>query len=197
MELADIVADLASAFKAEDDKRLQPKPKYQQGLGPYDERVAVAAALQFLAVSKPASYGMVRLDVPYPHNTKRKCDIVLPDLWAIEVKLLRPFNDNGSEAEGQWVQNVLHPYPTSPGANSAIADYVRLQESDFPERKAIIIYGFEHSLPVMPLSITISAFELIARQIVGLNLGQRYEARFTELVHPVHQQGAVFGWEVK
>jgi len=72
-----------------------------------------------------------------------------------------------------------------------------LSESSFSEQKAIIIYGFEHKPPVLPLDTAIQAFELIARRVVRLNLGQHYEARFTDLVHPVHQQGAVFGWVVE
>jgi hypothetical protein len=43
----------------------------------------------------------------YP-NSRRQCDLVIPGEWAVEFKLLRPFGDNGAEAE-DWSENVLHP----------------------------------------------------------------------------------------
>ncbi len=103
--------DLASAFKLEDSKRLQSKRQYHPGIGSYDERAAVKSATKYLCRSKPDIYGMAEIDVPYPSNPEQKCDFVIPDAWAIEFKLLRPFNNNGTEAVEQWVQNVLHPYP--------------------------------------------------------------------------------------
>ena len=41
----------------------------------------------------------------------------------------------------------------------------------------------------------ITAFEKLARTRVWL--GARYEAPIGPLVHPVHQTGAVFAWEVR
>jgi hypothetical protein len=194
ISLVELVCDYAIALKNEDAKRLNPNPTYLPGVGPYTETKAITAATDHLRKNKSVPYGLSKLFSQYPNNRKIKCDLVIPDMWAIEFKILRPFNDNGKEAEGQWTQNILHPYPKSPAANSAIADYVRLKESNFHERKAIVVYGFEHSPPIMPLEIAIRSFEIIARQILGLDIGERYESRFTDLVHPVFQQGAVFGW---
>jgi len=118
--------------------------------------------------------------------------LVIPDEWAIEFKLLRPFGDNGAEAE-HWSENVLHPYP---GNASSIGDSIKLIESGFTERKAIIVFGYEHSPPLIDISIAIESFEAVAKQVVGIELGERYSAMFGPLIHPVHQQGKVFGWQV-
>jgi hypothetical protein len=59
-------------------------------------------------------------------------------------------------------------------------------------RKAIVIYGFDY--PAWPMDPVIEAFETLARSRVYL-VG-RAEASFADLIHPVHQRGRVFGWEV-
>jgi hypothetical protein len=46
------------------------------------------------------------------------------------------------------------------------------------------------------MSIAIESFEAIAKEVVGIELGERYSAMFGPLIHPVHQQGKVFGWQV-
>jgi hypothetical protein len=40
----------------------------------------------------------------------------------------------------------------------------------------------------------IEAFETLARERV--RLGPRFRTPFVDLVHPVHQRGAVFAWEI-
>jgi hypothetical protein len=127
----------------------------------------------------------------YP-DSRQQCDLVIPDQWAIEFKLLRPFGDNGAEAE-HWSENALHPYP---GNVSFIGDSIKLIESGFSERKAIVIFGYEHSPPLIDITVVIDSFEAIAKQVVGIDLGERQSAEFGPLVHPVHQQGKVFGWQV-
>jgi hypothetical protein len=117
---------------------------------------------------------------------------VIPGEWAIEFKLLRPFGDNGSEVE-HWSENALHPYL---GNVSSIGDSIKLIESGFFERKAILVFGYEHSLPLIDITIAIESFEAIAKQVVGIELGERYSAHFGPLIHPVHQRGEVFGWQV-
>jgi hypothetical protein len=118
--------------------------------------------------------------------------LVIPNEWAIEFKLLRPFGDNGKEAE-HWSENALHPYP---GNVSSIGDSIKLIESGFSERKAIVIFCYEHSPPLIDTTVAIDSFEAIAKQVVGIELGSRRSAEFGPLIHPVHQQGKVFGWEV-
>jgi hypothetical protein len=60
----------------------------------------------------------------------------------------------------------------------------------------VVIFGYEHSPTVIDITTAIEAFEVIAKQVVGIELGERQSATFSPLIHPVHQQGKVFGWQV-
>jgi hypothetical protein len=194
MLLGDIVSDFADAFKAVDETRPQGssrKRTYKPGIGPLTEAEAVDRALQYLKESTRSTHYDDASPKRYP-NSRQQCDLVIPGEWAIEFKLLRPFGDNGAEAE-HWSENVLHPYP---GNVSSVGDSFKLIESEFAERNAIVIFGYEHSPPLIDTTVAIESFELIAEQVVGVELGERHSAEFGPLIHPVHQQGKVFGWQV-
>ena len=90
-------------------------------------------------------------------------------------------------------ENVLHPYP---GNVSSVGDCIKLIESGFFERKAIVVVGYEHSPPQIDNVTAIESFEVVAKEVVRVELSERHSAEFGPLVHPVHQQGKVFGWEV-
>jgi hypothetical protein len=64
------------------------------------------------------------------------------------------------------------------------------------ERKAVVIFGYEHTPPRVSLEPALASFELVASRVLGLGLGTRVEQLRTGLVHPVHQQVRVFGYEV-
>jgi hypothetical protein len=194
LSLSDIISDFADAFKAVDETRPQGASRtrtYRPGIGPLAEADAVNRALQHLSEGDRSLYYRDASPNRYP-NSRQQCDLVIPDQWAIEFKLLRPFGDNGTEAE-HWSENVLHPYP---GNVSSIGDSVKLIVSGFPERKAIVIFGYEHSPPLIDITTAIESFEIIAKHVVGIELGKRQAAEFGPLIHPVHQQGKVFGWQV-
>ena len=194
MLLSEIVSDFADAFKAVDETRPQGASRtrtYRPGIGPLTEADAVNRALQQLKEGTRSSYYLDASPKRYP-SSRQQCDVVIAREWAIEFKLLRPFGDNGAEAE-HWSENALHPYP---GNVSSIGDSIKLIESGFPERKAIIIFGYEHSPPLIDITIAIESFEAIAKQVVGIELEARQSAQFGPLIHPVHQQGKVFGWQV-
>ena len=194
LALAQVVGDIASAFKAVDDTHpvgSSKSKKYRPGIGPLPEAEAIRRALQQLRTIRPEAYKDAG-PRPYP-GTKQKCDFVVPGEWAIEFKLIRPFGDNGKEAE-HWSENILHPYP---GNVSSIGDALKLAASGFSERKGIIVFGYEHIPPQIMLETAVSAFELLAKQIAGICLGARHSAEFGPLVHPFHQQGKVFGWEIQ
>jgi hypothetical protein len=74
---------------------------------------------------------------------------------------------------------------------------MKLGASGFKERKAVAVYGFEHSPPRIELEKAVRAFEVIAKEVVAIRLGAREEALFAELIYPVHQQGRIYGWEVR
>jgi len=136
------------------------------------------------STSLPAYGGTVR--------TKRAPDLLLPREWALEVKLARPFGDNGNEAES-WSVNLLHPYE---GNVSLIGDCLKLQKLGGPERKGAVVVGYEHSPPRIRLAPLLEAFELIADRVVGIRLGSRVHVTRSGLCHPVHQQLLVAAWEV-
>lgn len=194
LSLGQIVDDFALAFKAVDAAAPQGTSKtrtYKPGIGPLREAEAVQKALSFLQSSlNPFAYASAAPQL-YP-SSRQLCDMVLPGEWAIEFKLIRPFGDNGVIAE-HWSENILHPYA---GNVSSIGDCIKLCQSGFGERKAIIVFGYEHTPPQADLRVAVSAFEVTAQQVVGIRLGPRCEAQFSELIHPVHQQGKVFGWEL-
>jgi hypothetical protein len=77
-----------------------------------------------------------------------------------------------------------------------MGDCIKLIESGFSERKAIVVFGFEHSPPLIDIATAIESFEVVAKQVVGIELGERCSTEFGPLIHPVHQQGKLFGWEV-
>lgn len=104
--------------------------------------------------------------------TRRTPDFLIPGEWAAEFKIARPFGDNGKEAEN-WSVNLLHPYP---GNVSTIGDCFKLAKWPGSERCGILrghrAKGRSHKA-LQP-----------SRTPAG------------ELVHPVHEELRVFGWEV-
>jgi hypothetical protein len=194
LSLDQVVDDFAEAFKALDATRPQGASRtrvYQPGIGPLTEADVVNRALRCLQGELQRSIYQDASPRQYP-NSRQQCDLVIPGEWAIEFKLLRPFGDNGKEAE-HWSENVLHPYP---GNVSSIGDCIKLMDSEFSERKAIIVFGYEHSPPQIDITTATDAFEVIAKLVVDIDLGERKSAKFGPLIHPVHQQGKLFGWEV-
>ena len=193
VEMTDLVKDFAAAFKAVDKAIPIGRSKtreYKPGIGPLTENEAVTKAVAWLRSAKSGAYSEAR-PMPYP-KSRQVCDMVLPGEWAIELKLIRPFGDNGIEAE-HWSENVLHPYP---GNISAIGDALKLTNSGFQERLGIVVFGYEHKPARINLDVAISCFEVMCGQVLGIELTQRHSAEFSDLIHPSHQHGKVFGWEV-
>ena len=117
---------------------------------------------------------------------------MIPDHWALEFKIARPFGDNGREAE-DWSVNMLHPYA---GNVSLLGDCLKLQQLNGAERKAAIVVGYEHTPPRISLSPLLRAFEVVAERVMDIELGPRVQVMCAGLCHPVHQQFVVAGWEV-
>jgi hypothetical protein len=161
-----------------------PHKAFRPGVGPYSEADAIRGALQHMRESNPELFGEAK--------AKRLPDILIPGEWAIEAKVVRPFGDNGLLAE-HWSENILHPYA---GNTSSLGDCLKLLQSGLPERKGIIVFGYEHAKAVIPLDPAIRSFELLAMQIVQVKLTPRIERRIEGLIHPVYQVLRVFGWEI-
>jgi hypothetical protein len=182
VELTRVVNDIANALVAIDSSQVCFKA-FQPGVGPYGEPQLVRAIVQYLNQLDQYQGSMV---------TKRVPDLLIKGQWALEFKIARPFGDNGRQAEN-WSVNLLHPYE---GNVSAIGDCLRLLSLSVPERKAVIVIGYEHTPPKLSLTPLFHAFEVVAEQVAGVRLGDQIRVSRMGLVHPVHQQVTVIGWEV-
>jgi len=161
--------------------------QYQPGIGPHAEDRAVDLIIDEMQRRQPDTYKKLACRVPYQKG-RQTCDIVLPNQWLIEVKMARFFGDNG-KPDDTGIKDVLSPFEAD---RSALSDVVKLATAAGAHRRAILIYGFD--APQRPLGVAIDAFERLAPAQAAL--GQRVSASFAGLVHPVFQQGGVFGWEV-
>jgi len=182
MELAELGADIADALVNVDSSRV-PFRAFQPGVGPYGEPQLVKLIAAFLN------------RLPKYHNavcTRRTPDLLIPTNWAVEFKIVRPFGDNGKEAEN-WSVNLLHPYA---GNVSTIGDCYKLLTLKSGERKAVIVIGYEHVPPRIDLAPLIKSFEVIAREVAQVRLSAKVECGRAGLVHPVHQSLRLFAWEV-
>jgi len=166
------------------DRSGQSFREFQPGVGPYGEPQLVRLIAGHLN-GLPKYHAAVR--------TKRTPDLLIPNEWAIEFKLARPYGDNGKEAE-DWSVNLLHPYP---GNVSTVGDCYKLREIPGPERKAAVVIGYEHVPPKISLTPLIESFEVVAKYVAGITLCPRIEIRVDSLIHPVHQSARVFAWQVE
>jgi len=152
MELSTLVGDFASALREVDATNpVGSAGRFKPGCGPLTESEVTGLILQRLGDRNP-TYGRAAAR-RYPGG-RAECDFVLPGEWAIEVKLARPFGDNGKPAE-RWSENLLYPYP---GNTSSLGDSLKLLGSEFPERKAVLVIGYEHTPPKIPLEPAVRGF---------------------------------------
>jgi hypothetical protein len=177
-----LVADIADSLVALDASKV-PFKQFQPGVGPYGEPQLVGYVARHLDELE-AYRGLAA--------SKRTPDLLIRGQWALEFKIARPFGDNGNEAE-DWSVNLLHPYP---GNVSVIGDCFKLLKWSGPERKAVVVIGYEHTPPRINLVPLLRAFEVVATQVAGISVGERMVESRMGLVYPVHQQLIVASWEV-
>jgi hypothetical protein len=182
LELHTVIASVADALASIDASRV-PFRAFQPGVGPYGEPQLVREVSRLLNL-QPSFQGITL--------TKRTPDLLVSGHWGLEFKIVRPYGDNGQQAEN-WSVNMLHPYS---GNASALGDCLKLLSLDIPERKAVVVVGYEHDPPQISLKPLIESFELIASQVLRIQLGQRVAEIRKPLVHTVHQRVTVFAWEV-
>lgn len=190
--LSQFVADFGAQIERVDHAAPQNLP-YRPGIGPHTEKQAVRLIADALSAIKPETYGnRTHLEVPYPKLPRSRCDLCIgsPPHWdlCVEIKMLRLMGDNGKPNDNM-LMHILSPYPPH---RSAVTDCRKLAESGLEARLGIVIFGYEYD--GWPLSAAINAFESLAGQTV--TLGERNEASFAGLIHPVHRHGRVFGWEI-
>ncbi|MEW6013690.1 MAG: hypothetical protein AB1690_00025, partial [Candidatus Zixiibacteriota bacterium] len=140
-QLVSIIADILKEFDSENPVHKSFRP----GIGPFGEPQLVKEVCQRLNAK-----GIIS-------RTKRTPDMELQQEWAIEFKIVRPFGDNGKEAE-DWSVNMLHPYK---GSTSLIGDAMKLRELVQYRYKALCVIGFEHAPPRISLDPLLDSFELI------------------------------------
>jgi hypothetical protein len=180
MNLDQLSAAIADYLKRLDDTYPVHK-SFQPGIGPFGEPQLVGA------IADGISHGGIGC------HTHRTPDMSVNDTeWALEFKIARPFGDNGKEAEN-WTVNLLHPYE---GNVSAIGDAIKLCKLSGYHQRAIIVIGYEHQPAKIPLDPLISSFEVIARDVIGIELGPRIVHTKRDLVHPVHQVVHCYAWQV-
>ena len=197
VELIDLIRDMAAAIKRVDGRRPQAANArtgvvYQPGFGPHPETRAVELVESELIELDPVRYAQrLKLGVPYPGG-RQKCDLCIgtsPEWeWVVEIKMLRLMGDNGKPNDNM-LMHILSPYPSD---RSALTDCLKLAESGLPGRKAVVIYGFDY--PNLPMDPAVDAFEILARQWVRFS--DRVVGVYSDLIHPVHRMGRVFGWEI-
>lgn len=179
MEYDEVVKRVADILKAFDSGGPVHK-LFRPGIGPFGEPQIVAVIAKELSA------------MGIPSRTKRTPDLEIRDEWAIEFKIVRPFGDNGKEAEN-WSVNMLHPYP---GNVSLLSDAVKLSLLNGYSNKGLFVIGFEHNPARISLDPLISSFELIVREVMGVELGNRIEERRDGLIHPEHQILRCIGWQL-
>jgi hypothetical protein len=119
-----LTADILRDFDAEKPVHKQFKP----GIDPFGEPQLVGIIAQRLSAQGHAA------------KTQRTPDLRISDDWALEFKIVRPFGDNGKEAE-DWSVNMLHPYS---GNVSLLGDAVKLRGLEGYSHKGLVVLGFEH-----------------------------------------------------
>jgi hypothetical protein len=176
-----LVEDVADAIRAI-DRSATPFKQFRPGVGPYGEPQLTKLIAKHLLECCGGRYPRTK--------TCRVPDVLIPEQWAIEFKIARPFGDNGKEAE-HWSQNLLHPYP---GNISAIGDAYKLLQREGIESRAIVVIGYEHDPPIVAVTTLISAFEILCRNLLNLPLGSRHTAVVDQCIHPIHQRATLYGW---
>ena len=179
--LKEIIADIADILVTIDSSQ-KPYKNYSPGVGPYSESLLVEE------IKTSMNKGKYRNQA----STQRTPDLLIQGKWAIEFKLVRPYGDNGREAEN-WSVNLLHPYK---GNHSSLGDSLKLIAMNTDEKKAIVAICYEHTPPRIPVKALLDSFELIADKIMGISLSERLIETRKGLIHPVHQQLSVVAWEV-
>ncbi len=179
MDYIDVVKTIADILKAFDAEKPVFK-EFQPGIGPFGEPQIVGMIARKLLAQGIHS------------QTRRTPDLDIEHQWAIEFKIVRPFGDNGKEAEN-WSVNMLHPYA---GNVSLIGDAIKLaQLRDYPY-KGLFVIGYEHNPSKIKLDPLMDSFESIGKNVMNIHLSGRIEECREGLVHIEHQVLRCFGWQL-
>jgi hypothetical protein len=191
MELTEITAAFANAIAVVDAKCepyiTRTGRQYRPGIGPYPENKAMELVADELNASGTVTSGQF---IPYPSATRQKCDLWLGDPleWVVEVKMGRFRGDNG-KPDDTGIKDLISPFRSD---RSALVDATKLAESEFPARKAVMVYGFDDD--ERPLDGALDALEILLQH--RARVGWRAESPLAGLRHPVFSSGRIAAWEV-
>lgn len=193
--LEQLVMDFAQAIKAV-DAGCPRRKELPPGIGAFSEPKMVGKLCGHLQECNER-YRNLRTESPYPELRRGRCDVLVPEQWAIEVKLSQVWMSKGSE-DSTWTNNILHPFlgVEDAGAKSLIGDAIKLMCSRFKEKKAIVLFHFARKKDGLDPDLPLRMFEYSARELMGIPLGERITAKVDDLMHPHHQQAIVFAWQV-
>ena len=180
MNIDQLICQIADVLKEFDSTKPIHNKKYKPGIGPFGEPQIVKEIKERLKSKGINS------------NIQIKPDMSIGKEWAIEFKIVRPFGDNGKEAEN-WSVRLLHPYE---GNKSLLGDCRKLKSLSNYQKKASIILAYESNKTEIELEPLIKSFEILSSQVMNINLSKRIEQIRKGLVHPVHQIVRVIGWEI-
>ncbi len=179
-EIRAFLCEIADALKSFDDEKIAPTIKrgrnkgksYPAGAGSHEEPDQVQAIA--------ARYGWAANNISYSQGT---CDLHYDGIWA-EVKLIRPFNANGTRSR-ECADPVL----------GVVNDAKKLSLAKDCARKMVVGLAYnkdKEGSTVMPF---INSVVLLTRNH-GVSLGEPILISLGPLVHPVRRFGWVVGWEV-
>ena len=89
MNLERVISDIADALKSIDTSGVRFKD-FRAGVGPYGEPQLVKLIAEHLSRSPQYAQGAKTMKTP---------DLLIAGFWALEIKIARPFGDNGKRAE--------------------------------------------------------------------------------------------------
>ncbi len=87
----------------------------------------------------------------------------------------------------------MHPYA---GNVSTLGDCLKLVQLRAVERRGVVVVTYSHNPPEVDFEPLVRSFELIATDVLGIQLGTRASSDVDALIHPIHTRATVFGWEV-
>ena len=157
------------------------------GIGPYPENKAMELVVAELRDAGTVVCGQF---IPHPASVRQKCDLWLgePLEWVVEVKMGR-FRGDNAKPDDTGIKDLISPFRAD---RSAVIDGLKLAESEFYSRKAVLVYGFDDR--ERPLEDAIEALDVLLRQRVII--GARCEAPLVGLRHPVFSSGRFVVWEI-
>ena len=193
MRFDSIIKSIADILKDFDTERPIDQSRYRPGIGPFRESQLVRQVAERLTGRGVSGERAVAQTHRTPDMSIRSPEQQSGlDSWAIEFKIVRPFGDNGNEAE-DWSQNLLHPYI---GNVSLIGDALKITGLDDYQCKGLVAICYQHESPQIDLEPLVASFELISRNVMHIPLGERIEEKRSGLVHPIHQMVRCIGWQL-